>query len=79
MHFYLGGDKLGHYSDKMLPPNVPVKGIMVIEDVDRTIKQINSTLVKGKANDVEFAVKLPTQVVGRCQEYQFRFGYLLIA
>lgn len=63
MHFYLGGDKLGHYSDKMLPPNVPVKGIMVIEDVDRTIKQINSTLVKGKANDVEFAIKLPTQVV----------------
>ena len=63
MHFYLGGEKLGNYSDKMLPSNVPVKGIMVIEDVDRTIKQINSTLVKGKANDVEFAIKLPTQVV----------------
>jgi hypothetical protein len=63
MHFYLGGEKLGNYSDKMLPSNVPVKGIMVIEDVDRTIKQINSTFVKGKANDVEFAIKLPTQVV----------------
>lgn len=36
---------------------------MVIEGVDRTIKQLNSTIIKGKANDVEFALSLPTQVI----------------
>ena len=62
-HFYIGGKKLDHYNSYALPSNVPVKGIMVIEDVDRTIKQLNSTIIKGKANDMEFALSLPTQVI----------------
>ena len=63
IHFYLSGEKLGNYSDRNIPSNVPVKGIMVVENVDRTIKQINNAVIKGKSNDVEFAIAVPTQVV----------------
>lgn len=63
MHFYLGGKKQGVYAEYPLPSNVPVKGIMVVEEVGRTIKQINSALIKGKSNDTEFTYSIPTQVV----------------
>lgn len=63
VHFYLSGEKLGTYSDRNIPSNVPVKGIMVVEDVDRTIKQINNIVIKGKSNDTEFAIGVPNQVV----------------
>lgn len=61
--FALGGKDLGFYEEKTLPSNVPVKGTLIVKDVDRTIKQINSATIKGKSNGTEFTVGVPTQVV----------------
>lgn len=61
--FALGGKELGFYEEKVLPSNVPVKGTLIVKDVDRTIKQINSATIKGKSNGTEFSVGVPTQIV----------------
>ena len=61
--FGLGGKELGFYEEKVLPSNVPVKGMLIVKDVDRTIKQINSAVIKGKSNGTEFSVTVPTQVI----------------
>lgn len=61
--FGLGGKELGFYEERVLPSNVPVKGMLIVKDVDRTIKQINSAVIKGKANGTDFSVTVPTQVI----------------
>ena len=61
--FIIGGEAVGAYTTKQVPAGVPLKCGMLVKDLDRTIKMINSCTIKGEVDGTKFVWTVPSQVI----------------